>query len=321
MQEIINTEEFISVTQTVDHMFVDGENGVEKILQSKDTKIVVIIFKNRKCLMGVNTRGHFCSYYLLEHNQLVQPIKAVLMDLDGTTLYSEEFWIYVIEETMRQVIGNSEFSFDSSDIPFVSGHSVSEHLEYSINKYCPRADLNKAISMYYINSRRLLKDLIDGKLKGMQIQPAAYLKEFLDYLKSKGIKVGLVTSGLYEKAYPEIFSVCTKLNMGKPEDVYDSIITAGNALNPHQTGTLGELSVKPHPWLYLESALVGLGLSMDDRNSILGIEDSGAGICSLRLSGIPCIGLAHGNIVQSGLSSLCLEICKDLKEIKEKYFE
>ena len=153
----------------------------------------------------------------------------------------------------------------------------------------------------------------------MNIKPADYLKEFLMYLIKNGIKVGLVTSGLYEKAYPEIWSVCSMLDLGKPEDIYDSIITAGVPLKAHHIGTLGELSAKPHPWLYLETALVGLNISIDERNHILGIEDSGAGICSLRGAGIPAIGLKGGNIKQSGLSSLCFDMCDNLQEIKEKY--
>ena len=45
-----------------------------------------------------------------------------------------------------------------------------------------------------------------------------------------GIKLGLVTSGLYEKAYPEILDAFKTLNMGDPAEFYDTIITAGHAL-------------------------------------------------------------------------------------------
>ena len=48
--------------------------------------------------------------------------------------------------------------------------------------------------------------------------------------------------------------------MGNPLDFYDAIITAGDRLTKGQTGTLGELAPKPHPWLYAETAYVGLAM-------------------------------------------------------------
>ena len=84
-----------------------------------------------------------------------------------------------------------------------------------------------------------------------------------------------MTSGLHEKAWPEIVSVFRALKMGDPRDFYDAIITAGFPLRRGEAGTLGELSPKPHPWLYAEAARVGLGIPFEACNSILGIEDSG----------------------------------------------
>jgi len=59
-------------------------------------------------------------------------------------------------------------------------------------------------------------------LGGMDKVP--FLKEFLLNLKDKGIKIGLVSSGLYEKAWPEIKSVFQELELGNPADFYDGII-------------------------------------------------------------------------------------------------
>jgi phosphoglycolate phosphatase-like HAD superfamily hydrolase len=193
-------------------------------------------------------------------------------------------------------------------------------LGYCIDKYYPRLQLKDAIDTYYITAQRLLDKVINGTLDGIEIEPADYIKEFIQYLTDHDIKVGLVTSGVYEKAYPEIWSVCTKLEMGKPEDVYNSIITAGNPLREHQVGNLGELSAKPHPWLYLEEAIVGLNVNMNERKHVLGIEDSGAGICSLLASGIPAIGLAHGNIIKSGYGNFCIDICESLEDVLKKFF-
>ena len=93
--------------------------------------------------------------------------------------------------------------------------------------------------------------------------------------------------------------------MGDPVDFYDSIITAGQALRKGQTGTLGELEPKPHPWLYAETARVGLGIPFESRHKVIGVEDSSAGVVSIKLAGFSCIGVAGGNIEQSGIGELC----------------
>ena len=131
------------------------------------------------------------------------------------------------------------------------------------------------------------------------------LKEFLTTVKKEGIKIGLVTSGLYEKAMPEIISAFKQLDMGNPVDFYDSIITAGYALRKGQAGTLGELAPKPHPWLYAETARVGLGIPFENRHKVIGIEDSSAGVVSIKLAGFASVGVSGGNIEQAGVDELC----------------
>ena len=78
---------------------------------------------------------------------------------------------------------------------------------------------------------------------------------------------------------------------------------------------LGELSPKPHPWLYAEICRVGLGIPFEDRHQIVGIEDSGAGVSSIRLAGISCIGYASGNIIESGAKATCDHFCDDFEQI------
>ena len=133
-----------------------------------------------------------------------------------------------------------------------------------------------------------MNEILKGRGKKDAFTPAPNLKEFLLTVKKEGIKIGLVTSGLYEKAMPEIISAFKQLDMGNPVDFYDSIITAGQALRKGQTGTLGELAPKPHPWLYAETARVGLGIPFERRHKVLGIEDSSAGVVSIKLAGFSC---------------------------------
>ncbi|MBO5481321.1 MAG: hypothetical protein J6A63_09055, partial [Clostridia bacterium] len=52
------------------------------------------------------------------------PIEAILMDLDGTTVTSEEFWIYIIERTMQELVQDASFKLKEEDVPFVSGFTT-----------------------------------------------------------------------------------------------------------------------------------------------------------------------------------------------------
>ena len=108
--------------------------------------------------------------------------------------------------------------------------------------------------------------------------------------------------------------------MGKPDDFYDAIITAGFPLRKGSCGTLGELSPKPHPWLYAEVYRVGLGLEFSERHHVVGIEDSSAGIASIRLAGFAAIGIRDGNITEGGTLGLCSHFCDSFEEILKILF-
>ncbi|MBO4734522.1 MAG: HAD family hydrolase, partial [Clostridia bacterium] len=184
-----------------------------------------------------------------------------------------------------------------------------------IDKYIPGASIEKAREFYFMHTHNEMEAIMRGKGRKNAFTPTEGLKDFLYTLKDKGIKIGLVTSGLYEKAMPEIISAFNTLNMGDPKDFYDAIISAGFPLGKGRVGTLGELSPKPHPWLYAETANVGLGVPFSERNRVVGIEDSGAGVCSVRLAGFTTIGLAGGNIKSSGTEDFCWYYRETLEDI------
>lgn len=304
----------IPLNKCSDGYFCTGKDGVVSVTATGDRKVEFIEFKDRT-LAYVNSAMGYPAYYPIHPVKLVKPVKAVLMDLDGTSVRSEEFWIWIIEMTTASLLNNLEFKLEDSDFPFVSGHSVSEHLKYCINKYCPDKTLEEARNYYFQHTHHEMNEILEGRGKENAFVPSPGIKEFLLELKAKGVKIGLVTSGLYEKAWPEILSAFKTLDMGDPKDFYDASITAGVPLRKGEVGTLGELSPKPHPWLYAEVARVGLGLSFEDRNSIVGIEDSGAGVCSIKLAGFPTIGIGGGNIGGSGTKALCDFYCESFEEI------
>lgn len=297
-----------------DGIFEVGKNGVQSISITDDKKVEFISFED-KTLAFVKSEMGYPAYYPVHNVKLKKPVKAVLMDLDGTSVKSEPFWIWIIEKTTASLLNDPDFKFEESDIPFISGHSVSEHLQYCVKKYCPAKTVEEARNIYFEHTDRELEKIMQGSGRVNAFEPTAGLKNFLLTLKKHNIKIGLVTSGLYDKAWPEIVSAFKTLNMGDPKKFYDAIITAGYPIRSGETGTLGELSPKPHPWLYAEVARVGLGIPFEDRNSVIGIEDSGAGVCSVRIAGFPTIGISGGNILESGTKELCDLYCDSFDEI------
>ena len=298
-----------------DGIFRAGRDGVVSITATGDRKVEFIAFAERT-LAYVKSTMDYPAYYPVRPIDLSGPVKAVLMDLDGTSVRSEEFWVWIIQLSMASVLGNPKFELADDDLPFVSGHSVSEHLQYCIGKYCPDKTIEEARGFYFQHTRREMQAIVDGTGRRNAFKPAPGLKEFLLELKSRGLRIGLVTSGLYEKAWPEILSAFRAIGLGDPCEIYDAIITAGYAIRKGNPGTLGELAPKPHPWLYAEACRVGLGLDLDSaHHRVVGIEDSGAGICSIRLAGFTPIGVTGGNIVSSGTLPLCSHYCENFEQI------
>jgi len=291
-----------------------GQDGVQCIFRTNDQKVDFIVYKD-KTLAYVHSHMGYPAIYPFYEARLEKPVKAVLMDLDGTSVRSEPFWIWIIECSTARLLGNPKFELEESDRPNVSGHSVSEHLQYCIKKYCPDKTIEEARQYYFEITSAELEKIKEGKGRADAFVPAPGLKDFLLGLKSRQIKIAVVTSGLRQKAWPELLAAFKVMKLGDPRDFYDAIITAGYAVRPGQTGTLGELEAKPHPWLYAEAARVGLGINSKERNFVVGMEDSGAGVISLRLAGFPTIGMSGGNIKESGVKSLLTAYCHNFEEV------
>ncbi|RKY05988.1 MAG: HAD family phosphatase [Planctomycetota bacterium] len=314
--KIFDPAEMTVLENCSDGFYKVGKDGVEAIYMTRDTKVEFIAFDDRLIAYVKSAMG-YPAYYPVYETRIEKPVKAVLMDLDGTSVKSESFWIWIIEKTTASLLDDSRFALEDADLPYVSGHSVSEHLEYCVRKYCPDKTVEEARNYYFRHTHHEMNEIMLGRGRVNAFTPAEGLKDFLMELKAREIKIGLVTSGLYEKAWPEILSAFKTLDMGDPKDFYDAIITAGFPLRKGQVGTLGELSPKPHPWLYAEVARVGLGMPFEQRHSVIGMEDSGAGVCSVILAGYACIGIADGNIVESGTKSLCNAYVDHLKSALE----
>ena len=307
-------DDFEPIRVTSDGRFKMGAGDIKYMCRTGDGKVEFVFFADH-VLAYVKSALGYPAYYPVHPVEIKPPVKAVLMDLDGTSVRSEEFWIWIIQMTVAALLHKPDFELCDDDLPFVSGHSVSEHLQYCIDKYCPDKTVEEAREHYFRHTHYEMNEIMNGRGRTDAFVPTPGLKDFLYALKDRKIKIGLVTSGLYEKAWPEILSAFRTLGMGDPKDFYDAIITAGFPLRKGNPGTLGELSPKPHPWLYAEVARVGLGIGHSENGHIIGIEDSSAGVCSIRLANIPVIGVTGGNIEQSGTMGLCHHYCNDFDQI------
>jgi len=305
--------DFLDLDAGGDGLWQVGRDGVRRILTPKDRKVEFIVFAE-KTLAYIKSAMGYPALYPLSSAPFEGPAEAVLMDLDGTSVHSETFWMWVIEQSIARLTDNPRFSLEPADEPHVSGHSVSEHLQYCIDKYCPDKTVEAARAHYFAITHFELAEILAGRGRVDAFAPAPGLQEFLLTCKARGIRLGLVTSGLFEKAWPEIVSAFRVLNMGDPLEFYDAIISAGQAIRKGQVGTLGELEPKPHPWLYAETARVGLGITADRRHRVIGMEDSGAGVVSIRLAGFAALGVAGGNLTKSGARPLLHAECATLAD-------
>ncbi|MGN1061854.1 MAG: HAD family hydrolase [Candidatus Scatosoma sp.] len=295
-------------------LFRKGEDGVNEIASVSDDKINFIGYGGG-VLCGIDSCSGQKAIYPLPPAELGDCVKYVVMDLDGTSIESEEFWIEIIRKTTSELLGK-EIAFSKEDIPYVSGHTTAEHIDYALRKYGNGGVYPNATAVYHKVSHAELEKALNGGCE--EIKPARGLKEFLIGLKQRDVKVGLVSSGLFYKAIPEIESAFSTMNMGNPKDFYDSIIMGGVEKGRGKYSTMGELVAKPHPWLYKE--LVVNGLNCTDNREVVVIEDSASGVLSARLAGYAVIGLTTGNIDASGLEELCFARARSLEEAWTKIF-
>lgn len=284
-------------------------------MKAEKTKIGSVTFSERDgALWGRVEGGGVCAEYRIPKIEPTGSVEAILMDLDGTTVTSEEFWMYIIERTMARLLGDERFSLEECDVPFVSGYSTVEHLTYCFDKYADgQGDMPRALQIYHAITGEELEKIMRGEGHVEAFHPAEGLREFLTELKNRHIRIALVTSGLDYKAIPEITAVFRQIEMGDPLSFYDCIMTGGRRKDVGDYGTIGEMACKPHPWPYTEAAR--MGLKVTDPARVIGIEDSAAGAMSLRFAGFPVVGLNSGNIGKSGADWLCWRKVDRLSEI------
>ncbi len=136
-------DDLIALNASTDGIHHEGRDGVVSIHTTVDRQVEFIAWP-KHALAYVRSALGYPAYYPLRESRLRAPLKAVLMDLDGTSVRSESFWIWMIQCTVASLLDHPRFEFEDTDAAHVSGHSVSEHLAYAVQKYCPQRTVEEA---------------------------------------------------------------------------------------------------------------------------------------------------------------------------------
>jgi len=301
---------------------VVGRDGVTALARNRGGEFVFIA-------RGDYTEVMLCSKidvnpprFALLPVTIQAPLQAVLLDLDGTCVKSEPLWIAVILQVTNEMRQSENLppldSFKPDDLPHVSGRTVPEHLAYCQAEFFPHGTSNAAREIY----DRITKS--DDEMEATATvlrsrgkspyEPASGLKELLVELRERGVRIGMVTSGLYYKAWPEITEAFRKMNLGEPLQFLDGFITAGQRVEKGRSGTMGDAIAKPWPNIYYEVAKT-LGFRAGIAGQFVVVGDSASDVGSARTMGVAAIGVEGGNIDEAGVRQMCFAMAKDLREV------
>ena len=86
---------------------------MESVTATGDGKVEFIAFADRT-LARVNSAMGYPAYYPVHPVAIERPLEAVLMDLDGTSVRSEEFWIWIIQLSTASLLGDP-FDYAAED--------------------------------------------------------------------------------------------------------------------------------------------------------------------------------------------------------------
>lgn len=339
--------------------FKVGTNGVIQIIEQNVYTFITWKDAKNKLHTDVYFKDEPLTAYPIIKRKREKPVKAVLLDLDGTCVNSEPLWIEILLRVTRKMIvkkidefktlstidGNNkiidlnnnlkilENGFPERDHSYIAGFTVEEHLNYLRTKYFPFETSTVNARKYYndMTNSRNLKEQEDKSTEFYQIidyllqkgikpyAPKPGMALFINTLLKKGIKVGIVTSGLFYKAWPELKTTfdAENIDINNPNLYY---ITAG--IKPeagHPNGTIGDISAKPKPGIVkdifgsIQQDFARENISIDmDNVDYLG--DSHTDTFSGLTAGVPVTGMKGGTIEIGHFESFCNKMMEDFYE-------
>jgi len=197
-------------------------------------------------------------------------VKAVLFDLDGTLINSEYFyysnWASMLANEFQLFITYEDWIKD------FAGHTSVRNAQYLIDQF----GIETTIDYIWKTTR---ENYAKSDMTTIELMP--HVKETLDYLKEKNIRIALVTS-----SHKSI--VDTVLGHHNLMDYFEFFITRELVENP-----------KPNAEPYL-LAIDKIGLPKEE---IVAIEDTITGFMAATAAGLTCIAITKHDMEKERLVS------------------
>lgn len=131
-------------------------------------------------------------------------IKAIIFDMDGTLIDSEEKYIVAWQQAVQQ----HQFDLTHQDLLGICGISVKEEIDYLFKRLKSMDKVHLAIE----SSKQVF--LAMAQTGAVQLKPG--IRELLDYCKQKGIATALATS-----TYQTFAKIYTQSIQGFSESDFD----------------------------------------------------------------------------------------------------
>lgn len=211
-----------------------------------------------------------------------QPLKAVLFDLDGTLIDSENFYYSNWAPILADSFG-LHITFDDW-IREYAGHTLLRNVNYLNEKY----QVNTTEEYMWKATRA---SYAKSGMRNIRLMPFA--KEVLDILKNKNIRIGLVTSS-YQT------TVNTVLGEHGLLDYFEFFVTRELVQN-----------AKPNAEPYL-LAIAKLGLP---KEQIIAIEDTITGTTAAIGGGLYCIAVSKHQTERERLDGKADLLLESMEEI------
>ncbi|MBW6410645.1 HAD family hydrolase [Clostridium weizhouense] len=212
-----------------------------------------------------------------------QYTKAIIFDMDGVIVDSERIY-FGIE---RDVFSHFKIKISKEEHEGFVGSSLENMWDKIIKdkslKICPKDTVN-----YH-------KQYVMKHMEGLELVPIKNVKEFINDIKEKNIKIALASSST--KALINLI-----LNKLEIRNLFD-VIVSGEEVKQS----------KPNPEIFLKAAKF---LNVDPSDCIV-IEDSSNGVRAAKKAGMKCIGFLN-----PGSGNQCLEEADIIiSEFPKNYFD
>jgi len=209
----------------------------------------------------------------------MQKLKAVLFDLDGTLIDSEYFHY----QCWMEILANFGLSMTYEDwVKTYAGHPLPTNCRNIKEAFKLDTPLEELIEW----RERLSREGFASK----DINLMSYAAEALDFFKSRGMKIALVTASPRDN----VRLIFGRNGLGH---YFDAMITRSDV----------EIS-KPDPETYLK-AIAALQVEKED---CLAFEDTLNGLRAAKAAGVTCYAVQHDES-QHGVLSIADKIYPDLK--------